>query len=87
MKGSPLSATSDATCWDTAAQDSTGPVHAWGLWWVLWCLSLLLGTGPQPHVFRSIHLTSRVPTPLPGPACLARALSTSEVALSLAALL
>ena len=27
MKGSPLSATSDATCWDTAAQDSTGLHH------------------------------------------------------------
>lgn len=54
----------------------------WSLGWALWCPHLL-GPGPQPDIFRPTCFMSRVLVPL----WLPRALSKSEVASSLAALL
>lgn len=43
---------------------STCNAHGWGLGWVSWCPCSLKNM-PQPNVFRSICLVSRVLTPLP----------------------
>lgn len=82
MKGGPLSAASDATCWDTAAQELFMPGVYGGSFGVLPCWELCFS-----QMFSGPSLPPGPDTLSPGPVWLPRALSKSEVALNLAAFL